>query len=64
MEYRKQFHCKECSHTFEKIVLEAVVSAVCPKCRQLVGLLKFAQEQGLTFGQTVVVGLIIYAIFG
>jgi Zn finger protein HypA/HybF involved in hydrogenase expression len=30
MEYGKQFHCKECSHTFEKVVLEAVVSAVCP----------------------------------
>ena len=64
MEYRKQFHCKECSHTFERVVLEAVVSAVCPKCKRWVGLLKFAQEQGLTFGQAVVAGLIIYAIFG
>ncbi|MDT5123439.1 MAG: hypothetical protein QOC96_2921 [Acidobacteriota bacterium] len=64
MKYRKKFHCKDCSHTFEKTVLEAVVSAVCPRCSQWVGLLEFAQEEGLTFGQAVVAGLILYVIFG
>ena len=64
MRYRKHFHCKECSHTFEREVFEAVVTVVCPTCRRWVGLLEFAQEQGLTFGQAVVVSLILYVIFG
>jgi hypothetical protein len=46
------------------MVLETVVTAVCPTCKRWVGLLEFAQEQGLTFGQVVVAGLILYAIFG
>jgi prepilin signal peptidase PulO-like enzyme (type II secretory pathway) len=64
MRYRKTFHCKGCSHSFERLVLETVVTAVCPACKRWVGLLEFAQQQGLTFGQAVVAGLILYAIFG
>lgn len=64
MNYRKNFHCKNCSHTFEQLVLETAVTALCPKCKQWVGLLKLAQNQGLTLGQAVVAGLILYAIFG
>lgn len=64
MRCQKKFHCSDCSHTFERVVLETVASAVCPGCRRWVGLLEFAQEQGLTFGQAVVAGLILYAIFG
>lgn len=64
MKYRKKFHCKDCSHTFERLVFEAVVTAVCPGCRRWAGLVEFAQEQGLTFGQAVVAGLILFAIFG
>lgn len=64
MTYQKKFHCTDCKHTFEQVVLETVITAMCPKCRQWVGLLKFAQDQGLTFGQAAVAGLILYAIFG
>jgi Zn finger protein HypA/HybF involved in hydrogenase expression len=55
----KKFYCKDCSHTFEQFVLETALTALCPKCRQFVGLL-----QGLTFAQALVAGLILYAIFG
>jgi Zn finger protein HypA/HybF involved in hydrogenase expression len=64
MRYQKTFHCKECSHTFERQVFEAVVTAVCPACRRWVGLLEFAQEQGFSLGQALFVSLILYAIFG
>jgi uncharacterized paraquat-inducible protein A len=64
MTYQKKFHCTDCKHTFEQVVLETVTTAMCPKCRQWVGLLRYAQNQGLTFGQTAVIGLILYAIFG
>jgi len=64
MRNRKRFHCEGCSHPFERFVLETVVTAVCPTCKQWVGLLEFAQPQGLTFGQAVVTGLILYAILG
>ena len=64
MRFLKKFHCKDCSHTFERMVFESVVSAICPLCKHWVGLFEFAQEQGMTFGQIVVAGLILYAIFG
>ena len=64
MRCRKTFHCKDCSHTFERQVLEAVVTAVCPSCSRWVGLLELAKEQGLTLGQGVLTCLILYAIFG
>jgi Zn finger protein HypA/HybF involved in hydrogenase expression len=64
MKYHKKFHCKDCQHTFEHAVLETVVTAVCPACKRWVGLLEFAQDQGLTFGQAVIAGLILYALFG
>lgn len=62
--YQKQFHCRDCSHTFEQAVLETIVTAICPECRQWAGLIELAQDQGLTFGQVVVAGLVLYAIFG
>lgn len=64
MRCQKQFYCKECSHTFGREVFETIVTTVCPTCRRWVGLLEFAQEQGLTFSQAVAVSLILYAIFG
>jgi uncharacterized paraquat-inducible protein A len=60
----KKFHCKQCTHTFERVVLDAVVSAICPGCNRWVGLVEVAQEQGLTVGQALVLTAILYAIFG
>lgn len=64
MMYQKKFHCTDCSHTFEQLVFETILTAMCPKCMRWVGLLKAAQDEGLTFGLAVVAGLILYAIFG
>jgi len=47
------------------MVLETVVSAICPQCGRWMGLIELAQEQGgLTLGQTLVVTLVLFAIFG
>lgn len=48
---QKAFHCSDCNHTFEQIVGEAIIRAVCPACKKWVGLWKLATAQGISFGQ-------------
>lgn len=51
----KRFHCQDCSQTFERVVLEAAVTAVCPKCRPIVS---FLETIGLTPEQALVLTLV------
>ncbi len=50
-----------CGHTENVTVEEFILTVFCPKCKQWVAL---GEALGLTFGQTVVVGLFLWAIFG
>lgn len=48
---RKRFHCADCNRTFEQVVGEAILSAVCPACGRLARLVRFGMAQGLTLTQ-------------
>jgi len=61
---KKTFRCETCNHNFEQAVLETVLTALCPKCKQWVTVIEMAQKQGLTLGQSVFVAVLLYAIFG
>jgi Zn finger protein HypA/HybF involved in hydrogenase expression len=61
---KKTFYCEPCNHNFEKAVLEAAFTALCPKCQQWASVIEMAQTQGLTLGQSIVVAIVLYAIFG
>jgi uncharacterized paraquat-inducible protein A len=50
----KRFHCHGCNQDFERIVLEAAVTAACPRCKPLVYLL---EAIGLTPKQALVLTL-------
>ena len=60
----KNFHCETCNHNFEQVVLETVLTVLCPKCKRWVNFVAMAKEQGLTLGQSVFVAIVLYAIFG
>lgn len=51
----RKFHCQNCAHTFERIVLESVVTAACPQCRPFVALL---ERLGLTPEQAITLTLV------
>lgn len=60
----KTFHCPK-HGKFEKMVGDAIVDAICPPCRTLVGLYQAAKEDGWTGEQILagaVVGLIAYKL--
>jgi Zn finger protein HypA/HybF involved in hydrogenase expression len=61
---KKTFRCETCNHSFEHVVLETVLTALCPKCQSWVNVFELAQKQGLTLGQSVFVAIVLYAIFG
>lgn len=50
----KGFQCRECSHNFERLVLESAVTATCPRCRPIVA---FLESIGLTPEQALVLTL-------
>lgn len=55
----RTFYCQDCDHTFERIVLENVLTAVCPECKPITALL---ERIGLTPGQAVVAAIIGVAL--
>jgi len=61
---KKTFHCEPCNHSFEQAVLETVITALCPKCRQWVRVIEIAENQGLSLGESIFVAIVLYAIFG
>ncbi len=54
MKMTKRFHCQDCSHSFEREVLEGVISLTCPKCQPFVA---FLESIGLTPEQALVLTL-------
>lgn len=46
----RKFQCQNCSHNFERVVLENVFMAACPQCRPFIALLEWL---GLTPGQAI-----------
>ena len=40
MYVKKRFHCHDCNQDFEQTVLEAAVTAACPRCKPFVYLLE------------------------
>jgi len=61
---KKQFRCETCNHNFEQLVLDTVLTALCPTCKRWVTVIEVAQSQGLTLEQSIVVAIVLYAIFG
>jgi uncharacterized paraquat-inducible protein A len=55
----KRFQCHDCGHAFERMVLESVVTAVCPKCRPFVS---FLEGIGLTPEQALLLTLFGVAV--
>lgn len=51
---RKRFHCHGCNQDFERDVLEAALTATCPRCKPLVYLLELI---GLTPKEALVLTL-------
>lgn len=57
---RKGLQCNCCGHQQNVDVAETVLGLFCPKCAKWVTL---GEALGLTFGQTVVIGLILWGLF-
>jgi len=61
---KKPFRCETCNHTFQQVVIDTVLTALCPNCKSWATVLEVGQSQGLTLGESVVVAIVLYAIFG
>lgn len=61
MQVTKGLRCHCCNHSQNVSVEEFILKALCPKCFQWVTL---GEALGLTFGQTVVLGLLLLGLFG
>lgn len=55
----RRFQCRECSHVFERDVLETVVTLACPRCRPIVSLL---ERLGMTPEQAITITLVGFGL--
>jgi Zn finger protein HypA/HybF involved in hydrogenase expression len=60
---KKRFLCEHCDRAFERVVGEAVLSAVCPGCGRLAKLVKLGMDLGLSLGQAVFGVLLGYVVY-
>lgn len=61
---KKPFRCETCDHTFQQVVIGTVLTALCPKCKGWAAMVEIGQSQGLTLAESIVVAIVLYAIFG
>ena len=54
-----QYHCSNCKQNFEQLVLLGA-SVFCPECRTAISISKVARNFGLSFGESLVAGAVLF----